>query len=545
MMGELVSNAGGEQGARGPSAVSVQSGGDRYSELRLRTLSSPRVLIVDDDRADRRYLTRRLKNANLGFHVIAFPSGDAALEQLDLIKPDCVLLDIHLPGMSGLEFVHRMQVLYGSLTPSVIAITGDESQRVGVDSIKQGVAEVVAKGDLEDIDLPALVLRTIGSRRHHQAALSQKLAAFNQLVAGTAHRVNNPAAIARLTLCSIHETLDSWVEEGAPQLQDVPRLLNLARTADEALSRIANVIRELQGQAGTSLGHVHRLTLSRAVELARPGIERCEQAPCEQVVFSLESTATIVGDPAQLSRVIVDLVENAIEADARKVTVRTWDEANFVNVTVEDDGPGIPVDEHELIFDPLYTTHADRGALGMGLARASLIARRHGGTIAIECPLTGGTRLHLRFPRPLDSRPQPWAKPVGKKMAHRPKILILEGEPEIRAHFFRILEAHYQVETASTASEARAAIDREFFEVIISDVELAGEGGVAFARRLMRTNANQAARIVFSAGGIVDHEAAAFVQRWENGCIRKPVSPDALKNHLATFLSAFYPEDDS
>lgn len=518
---------------------------DQDSESRLRIREPIRVLVIDDDRVDRRHLTRMLERTHIEFEVTSLCSADAALKHLDEVKPDCVLLDIHLPGMNGLEFVHQMQVIYGSEAPSVIAVTGDQSQRVGVASIKQGVAEVVAKADLDGIDLPALVLRVIGARRVHQAALSQKLTSFNQLIVGTAHLINNPAAVARLTLSAISETLERWDVEGGPRAEDVPRLRTMTKATDEALVRIARVVRELEGLTGTSLGHVQHLTLSQTVNLTRAHLERV-RGSTKDIIFDLQSTATFVADPAQLSRVIADLVENAIEAcgDSPLIRIVTWDETNYVNLTVEDNGPGVPPEEREAIFDPLYTTHSERGALGLGLARASQIARRHGGTIAIDCPLSGGSCLHLRLPRPLQRcKPPLEAHGANRKNPEKPKVLVLEDEPEVRAQYFRVLTAHYDVEMASNAQEARDALERDFFDVIISAVAMAQESGVTFARRLLRERPDQAERIIFSTGGIVDQDAAAFVQRWEHGCIRKPISPRALRARLTNFLATLSPED--
>jgi CheY-like chemotaxis protein len=288
---------------------------------------------------------------------------------------------------------------------------------------------------------------------------------------------------------------------------------------------------------------VQQLTLSQAVDLARSNLEQI-RGSTREIIFDLQSKATVVADRAQLARVITDLVENAVEAceSAPLIQIVTWDDAKHVNLTVEDNGTGVPAEERECIFDPLYTTHAERGALGMGLARATLIARRHGGTIAIDCPPAGGSCLHLRLPRPKGSS-VPLAATRHARRRAKAKVLIVEDQPEVAAQYFRVLSAHYDVQIASSAREAHSAVERDFFEVIISAVAMAKESGVSFARRLLRKNPAQAERIIFCTAGIVDQEAAAFVQRWQNGCMRKPISPRALKARLANFLATVHPED--
>jgi two-component system sensor histidine kinase HydH len=65
-------------------------------------------------------------------------------------------------------------------------------------------------------------------------------------------------------------------------------------------------------------------------------------------------------------------------------------------LTVTDDGPGIPAEVRERLFTPFFTTKA-RGT-GLGLSTAKRLIEAHGGTIAVECPTAGGTIVRLQFP---------------------------------------------------------------------------------------------------------------------------------------------------
>ena len=81
------------------------------------------IAIVDDDESVRRALTRLLRSA--GLDVESFPSGDEFLESIPTRRPDCVVLDLHMPGLSGFEVQTR---LAKSSTPvPVVIITGHDS----------------------------------------------------------------------------------------------------------------------------------------------------------------------------------------------------------------------------------------------------------------------------------------------------------------------------------------------------------------------------------------------------------------------------------
>ena len=105
-------------------------------------------------------------------------------------------------------------------------------------------------------------------------------------------------------------------------------------------------------------------------------------------------------DPEQIRRVIINLVDNAIEAVNRHglIVVETQlDAANsLVRVMVGDNGPGIPVADREKLFLPYYSTK--RRGSGLGLAIVRRIIAEHGGTIEVGANTPSGTRFTIELP---------------------------------------------------------------------------------------------------------------------------------------------------
>ena len=121
------------------------------------------------------------------------------------------------------------------------------------------------------------------------------------------------------------------------------------------------------------------------------------------VVFEQQSAAGVPLvrlDTEQIRRVIINLVDNAVEAMERKgrIVIETeLDAANgVVRVMVADDGPGIPAGEREKLFLPYYSTK--RRGSGLGLAIVRRIIAEHGGSIEVGDNVPHGTRFTIELP---------------------------------------------------------------------------------------------------------------------------------------------------
>ncbi len=233
-----------------------------------------RIAIIEDDMADRKSICRLLNKAPIDYIIHEFSTAESALSFMDEVEVDCVLLDVHLPNCSGAEFLENLASKRGAHRPGVLVVSGDDSQRVGVDMIKAGAQEFVQKADLDSTSLceaiERVVLETRIQRRHERYAFSEKLASLNQLVASAAHEINNPAAIARLTLGAVEDMLrqEGYTDEN--RVKELEKFKDLVGAADDALARIGAVVRDLENQTGTSLGHINCVSLDQVVRSAMP-----------------------------------------------------------------------------------------------------------------------------------------------------------------------------------------------------------------------------------------------------------------------------------
>jgi signal transduction histidine kinase len=120
---------------------------------------------------------------------------------------------------------------------------------------------------------------------------------------------------------------------------------------------------------------------------------------------------TIQAYGTELQQVWTNLIDNAVDAlesstPPRRLEVRAATDGEFVNVSLIDNGPGIPTEIQPRIFDPFFTTKAVGKGTGLGLEIVKRIINRHGGTIRVDSK-PGETRFEIRLPIR-----QPTAPPV-------------------------------------------------------------------------------------------------------------------------------------
>ncbi|MGR9053389.1 MAG: PAS domain S-box protein [Gammaproteobacteria bacterium] len=146
------------------------------------TLNTPciHLLLVDDDQFDRMACKRALAlNKDCDFVLYEADNANQGLRLARTEKLDCILLDYHLPDLTGVEFLSELAEETGELPVPVVMLTGSDNAMVAVDALKLGARDYVVKGsDSESLQwLPAVVLRAL----REQQTIRDKLRAVEQL----------------------------------------------------------------------------------------------------------------------------------------------------------------------------------------------------------------------------------------------------------------------------------------------------------------------------------------------------------------------------
>jgi signal transduction histidine kinase len=218
----------------------------------------------------------------------------------------------------------------------------------------------------------------------------ERLSTLGQLTATVAHELRNPLSAIRNTMFALRETVS-----GAGLDFDRP----LSRV-DRNIQRCDRIITDL-------LDFTRVRTLKPIVLEADYWLEEVlnEQHLPDGIVLRRNFGAggrRISFDPERLQRVVINLIENAVQAMAdsaaeeRRITVSTGASAALYELVIEDNGPGIPDEALDKVFEPLFSTKSF--GTGLGLPTVKQIVELHGGTVEIVSRPGAGTRVVVRLP---------------------------------------------------------------------------------------------------------------------------------------------------
>jgi signal transduction histidine kinase len=131
-------------------------------------------------------------------------------------------------------------------------------------------------------------------------------------------------------------------------------------------------------------------------------VRRQRTQTARRIDISDVSAGHVAGDPAQLARVVRNLLSNAVRHATATVAISLAELDGTVELVIDDDGPGVPADLREVIFERFARADDDRGdasgGTGLGLAITRDIVERHGGRIQLDGTRTSGARFVVTLP---------------------------------------------------------------------------------------------------------------------------------------------------
>jgi signal transduction histidine kinase/ActR/RegA family two-component response regulator len=391
--------------------------------------------------------------------------------------------------------------------------------------------EEVIVSSTVDISKEVALRKTLAEQRE-QIFLAEKMSALGELLAGVAHELNNPLSVV------VGHSLMMREEASDPE---VLRRIEKISDAAERCARIVKSFLAMARQQPVRLAPVDmRETLATAVEV----LEHSADSLARMIVLDLpKELPDVQGDAQQICQVIYNLVTNAHQAiresgtgETIRITARHDREADVVELRVSDNGPGIPKEIRNRIFDPLFTTKEVGKGTGIGLAFCHRVVTAHAGDIRLVSGDQGAT-FAVRLPVARVSGQARGDVPDAATAGVKGRILVVDDEPDVAELIREILAREgFVVDRAASGEAALSLVRANGYTAIFTDLNMPGIGGRGFHDAVAREWPERAARIAFVTGDTMSPQVRAFLDASRRRYLEKPIAPRELRDLVHRML---------
>lgn len=358
-----------------------------------------RILVIDDEESMRDSCSQVLSKD--GHCVDTAENGIVGLEKIKTFKPDMVLVDLKMPGISGMEVLEKLNVIDSTIV--AVVITGYANLESAIHAFKRGAYDFLPKPFTPD------ELRIIIKRGRERRKLILKSIALEQekesmrkfFITMVSHQLRSPLATVQQNLDII---LDGIVGD-VPEKQE--KLLKRAR---ESISSLLTLIKDWLDLSKIETGKlVETFESLSLVPLLRETIELLRPlAEVRNITVALQGDDAdipmINGDLQSLQQLFTNLINNAIKFNRQggHVNITLQKKDSYLEVKVSDTGIGIAGNDLPFIFDEFHRVRSDETqavpGTGLGLSIARKIADAHSASITVESRVGEGSMFTVHFP---------------------------------------------------------------------------------------------------------------------------------------------------
>ena len=347
---------------------------------------------------------------------------------------------------------------------------------------------------------------------------AERLATMGEMMASVAHELNN-----KLTpILGFAEILSADMNRN--QLE---KAIEGIRSASEGAKKIVNSLllfsrREKPTKIECNINHI----IENSCDLVATCISGGTRIKIEKRLNP--SVPPVMADPHQIEQVLTNIIKNGLESISSKggtITILSETKGDNVIVRVIDDGPGIADDIIKKIFDPFFSTKAQKDGTGLGLSICHGIVKEHGGDISV-CSRPGKTEFIIKLPAYISkSRLEIMTEDnnvIKLDLAKKPWILVVDDEYEISELLIEVFSQKFHAIKASNGKEALEKLRKQKVDVIITDLKMPEMNGMELYEKLLDEFPYYEKKVVFTTGIVSDIETINFLKKYDLPYLKKP-----------------------
>ena len=359
----------------------------------------PIVLVIDDEESMRDSCSLILTRSN--FQAETAAEGLSGLQKIRDLKPDLVLVDLKMPGISGFEVLENLKQIDPHIIP--IVITGYATVDSAVEAMKKGAYDFLSKPFTPE-EFRIIIKRALERRRlalEAETLRREKKLMEENFITMVSHQLRSPLVAIQQYFEVILAGMVGQVEEKQKEM-----ILRARERLDGLLHLINDWLDLVRINRGQIVDKFKPLSLKNILEklvnFMQP-LAQENQVSLELLPVSIP--VPVLGDEETLEQVFTNLISNAIKYNRPQgsVQLNLKEEQNFVAVEVKDTGIGIAKEHLSHIFDQFYQVHRSETkkmkGTGLGLSIAKKIVEAHNGAIRVSSEPGVGSTFTVLLPK--------------------------------------------------------------------------------------------------------------------------------------------------
>ena len=374
------------------------------------------VLVVDDMADNVKLLSYELED--MQHDTLEAYSGQQSLEIAETHQPDCVLLDVMMPGMNGLEVCRRMKSNPATKAIPIIMLSAKDSDNDVIKGLHAGAVDYISKPFNPQI-VDARVCSAVRSKQaimaiakankqleQARSAAEHSNRAKSEFLANMSHELRTP-------LNAIIGFSEGLLERATKhplnshQTDRPGKIYSSGQHLLELINHVLDLAKVESGKMDVYLTSFSLAELAKEIEALAEGLLTRKN----DVGFQLNLVGDlplVSSDHGKLKQILINLVSNAVKfTEAGTITLQVKQAGSFVQLSVRDTGMGIPVDQLPLVFDKFHqvrdTVESSIKGTGLGLPICQSFAELLGGSVSVTSELGQGSVFALSIPSSLST----------------------------------------------------------------------------------------------------------------------------------------------
>jgi two-component system sensor histidine kinase/response regulator len=352
------------------------------------------ILVADDSSTNLEILTRILTRG--GYEVVIAEDGIEALEVLNHISPDLILLDVDMPRLDGYGVCQRIKADDKTSHIPVIFISALDELGDKVRGFEVGAVDYILKPfNVEELMMRVASQILLAKQQQEIMRLGE---IKDNLIRTVSHDLKNPIHIVMGYAGLLLDANDLSPDQIAEMA------LQIHKSADKMYRLVTNLLDLTQIEAGVMWDFQSVSINSLMEDVLLEYLIIAQQKEIAIYWNPPDNSIKVNGDPMRLQQVFNNLISNAIKYTPQggEIFIDLWKQDDKVFVSVKDTGLGIPADDLPHIFEKFYrvntAVHREQEGTGLGLSIIQVIVQEHGGEVHVDSIEGEGSVFTIELP---------------------------------------------------------------------------------------------------------------------------------------------------